>query len=138
GVIVVENHEAQGVSGARNAGLEVARAPIIAFIDDDGIADPDWLERVRSGFDDAAVIGVGGSVDPLWERRRPAWFPREFDWVIGCTYESMPKKPEPVRNLITCNMAVRRDVFDIVGGFELALGRLGTTPLGCDETEFCI
>jgi hypothetical protein len=37
-----------------------------------------------------------------------------------------------------CNMSFRRDVFDVVGGFSEDLGRVGTVPLGCEETELCL
>jgi O-antigen biosynthesis protein len=43
-----------------------------------------------------------------------------------------------VRNLIGCNMSFRRGVFGEVGGFASRLGRLGSLPLGCEETELCI
>jgi hypothetical protein len=43
-----------------------------------------------------------------------------------------------VRNLMGCNMSFRRSVFARVGGFAESLGRVGTTPLGCEETELCI
>jgi hypothetical protein len=44
----------------------------------------------------------------------------------------------PVRNPIGANMSFRRDVFDEVGGFTDALGRLGSVPVSCDETELAI
>src|SRR2546421_2735340 len=43
GVFVVENSEAPGASGSRNSGLEVAKSQIIACLDDDAVATPDWL-----------------------------------------------------------------------------------------------
>jgi hypothetical protein len=64
--------------------------------------------------------------------------PAEFDWVVGCTYRGMPTTTAPVRNLIGANMSMRRDVFEAVGGFRTDVGRVGTRPLGCEETELCI
>src|SRR5205085_69247 len=75
------------------------------------------------------VIGVGGTVEPLWLHGRPPWFPPEFDWVVGCTYCGMPEVAGPVRNLIGCNMSFRREVFEGVGGFRSGIGRIGTYPL---------
>ena len=69
---------------------------------------------------------------------RPHWFPEEFDWVVGCTHRGMPQDVAPVRNLIACNMAVRKIVFDQVGGFRNGIGPMGNYALGCEETEFCI
>jgi hypothetical protein len=44
----------------------------------------------------------------------------------------------PVRNLIGCNMSFRREIFADLGGFTAGIGRLGTRPVGCEETELCI
>ncbi len=84
------------------------------------------------------VIGVGGAIEPVWLEGRPAWFPEEFDWVVGCTYHGMPQTQTGVRNLIGCNMSFRREVFGLVGGFRDGIGRVGTRPVGCEETEICI
>jgi glycosyltransferase involved in cell wall biosynthesis len=137
-VIVVENHEPRGLSGARNSGLKIAHGQVIAFMDEDAIAAPDWLAGLLVGYDDPRVQGVGGAIEPLWHNNRPGWFPEEFDWVVGCTYRGMPETAKPVRNLIGCNMSFRREVFETVGGFRSGIGRIGTHPIGCEETELCI
>jgi GT2 family glycosyltransferase len=137
-VVAVENQEAPGLSGARNSAVAVAQGAILAFLDDDAVAAPDWLARLTQGYDDPHAIGVGGAIEPRWPDRRPGWLPPEFDWVVGCTYRGMPERRAPVRNLIGANMSFRREVFAHVGGFRGGLGRLGTRPLGCEETEFCI
>jgi hypothetical protein len=93
------------------------------------------------------VIAVGGVANPGWPvgRHRPVTLPSrhvggrgELDWVVGCTYAGQPETPQPVRNLMGCNMSFRREVFAHVGGFSEDLGRVGKTPLGCEETELCI
>ena len=138
GVVVVENVEAPGASGSRNSGLAVAKGRIIACLDDDAVAIPDWLMLLCEGFADPQVLGVGGVITPLWKENKPTWFPEEFYWVIGCTYRGMPQTVATIRNLIGANMAMRREVFDIVGGFRTEIGRIGTWPIGCEETELCI
>ncbi|MEL7209306.1 MAG: glycosyltransferase family 2 protein, partial [Actinomycetota bacterium] len=82
--------------------------------------------------------GVGGEADPAWAMGRPRWFPRQFDWVVGCSYEGLPTSAAPIRNLMGCNMAFRRSVIDEAGGFYAGLGRTGNDGHGCSETEFCI
>jgi glycosyltransferase involved in cell wall biosynthesis len=137
-VVVIDNWQAPGLSGARNSGIAAAGAELIAFIDDDAEAAPDWLERLELGFQDNHVFGVGGYVEAIWEERRPRWFPEEFDWVVGCSYRGLPEAAGNVRNLLGCNMAFRREVFQAVGGFRTGIGRIGTYPSGCEETELCI
>jgi glycosyltransferase involved in cell wall biosynthesis len=137
-LLVTENVEQRGLSGARNSGLRVASAAIVAFMDDDAMAEPDWLERLVAAYDDPAVGGAGGTISPIWDTARPSWWPTEFDWVIGCTYRGMPEKRAVVRNMIGCNMSFRRDLLDQLGGFAHGIGRIGTRPLGAEETELSI
>ena len=138
GVTVVPNRMAKGLAGGRNTGTAQARGDVVAFIDDDAAADPDWLARLADHYQNAQVMGVGGSVKPVWEAGRPQWFPPELDWVVGCSYLGMPVRPGPVRNFIGANMSFRREILADLHGFSIGLGRVGTTPLGCEETELCL
>ncbi|MCL4560300.1 MAG: glycosyltransferase [Chloroflexi bacterium] len=137
-ITAVENQQSQGLSGARNTGIAAARGDVIAFMDEDAVAAPDWVEHLIEGYQSEQILGVGGEIRPRWVDGQPAWLAEEFQWVVGCTYRGMPTSAAPVRNLIGCNMSFRREVFDIVGGFRDGIGRVGTRPLGCEETELCI
>lgn len=138
GLAVLENGEARGLSGARNTGLKCAAGQVVAFMDEDAMAEPDWLEQLAAAYSRPEVAGVGGSIVPAWSGARPPWFPEEFDWVVGCTYRGLPETVAPVRNLIGANMSFRRQVFQAAGGFRTGIGRIGKVPLGCEETELCI
>ncbi len=135
---VIANAEDRGLSGSRNTGVAAALGAVVAFLDDDAIAQPTWLEHLVAPYDDPKVLGVGGTIEALWLSGRPSAFPTEFEWVVGCTYRGIPERLSPVRNMLGANMSIRREVFDAVGGFRHGIGRIGKRPVGCEETELCI
>jgi len=148
-VTVVPNAHPRGLSGGRNTALDLVAGDVIAFLDDDAVAEPDWLAALLAPYADDSVVGVGGAARPVWPSAdsggRPLMYPAasvadrgEFDWVVGCSYRGMPTSATPIRNLMGCNMSFRRSVFSRVGAFTDGLGRVGKIPLGCEETEFCI
>ncbi|TLM83907.1 glycosyltransferase [Pseudarthrobacter sp. NamE2] len=137
-VRVVENMGPKGLSGARNTGVSLSDTDIVAFLDDDAEAAPDWLQHLVALYDDPDVLGVGGRVVPVWETGRPSYFGEELDWIVGCSHRGMPRVASEVRNVIGANMSFRLEVLRQVGGFNHSLGRRGSIPLGCEETEICI
>jgi hypothetical protein len=136
-VEIVANEGGRGLSSARNTAILRSRGEYIAFIDDDAVAHEHWLAGLLSPFDDATVVGAGGHARPLWETGAPGWLPPELLWVVGCSYAGLPESGT-VRNPLGCNMAFRADLFHRVGTFNPGIGRLGSLPLGCEETELCL
>jgi GT2 family glycosyltransferase len=137
-VVVRESRRTPGLSGSRNEALAICRAELVAFLDDDAIAAPDWLASLLHHLADPTVMGTGGYACLDWESGRPAWFPAEFDWVVGGSYRGLPERAADVRNVLGSNMAFRTELVRGVGGFHEGVGRVGTRPVGCEETELCI
>jgi glucosyl-dolichyl phosphate glucuronosyltransferase len=137
GVRVVANTCERGSSGARNTGVALATGDIMAFLDDDAVAQPGWLAALTTHYANPDVMGVGGRTTPGWATNRPRWWPPEFDWVIGCAYTG--REPGIVRNLHGGNDSFRRDVF-ANGGFppQIARSARDRRPLSGEATEFCI
>lgn len=142
GVRILPNEGQRGISTCRNTGIALSDGEILAFLDDDAIADETWLEELTRPYDDPAVIGTGGMPRPRWPGgRAPRWLPVEFYWTVGCGYRGLPTEVAPVRNPIGAAMSFRRTVFDRIGGFNKNLGPTMSVPIphgGGDETELAI
>ncbi|OBH04713.1 hypothetical protein A5696_03815 [Mycobacterium sp. E2699] len=102
-----------------NTALLLTRSEIVAFLDDDAEAAPDWLERKLAVYaTHPKVAAVGGAPRPDYAAPRPSWFPPDFDWVFGCHYRSLPDRLAPIPHLIGTSMSARRDAILAVGGFH--------------------
>ena len=118
--IVIVTRRFAGTKGSSlNTALLLTRAEIVAFLDDDAEAAPDWLERKLAVYaTHPEVFAVGGAPRPDYAAPRPSWFPPDFDWVFGCHYRSLPDRLAPVPHLIGTSMSARRDAILAVGGFH--------------------
>lgn len=126
----------QGLSYARNTGIEHARAPVIAFTDDDVRAESNWIYEIKRTFDAHPEVDyVGGKVLPLWEREPPAWLTAEHWSPLAISdygeAEFYVDVNRPVC-LVGANLAVRREVFDKVGDFATEFQRVKS---GIGSTE---
>lgn len=135
---VMSNDGRRGLSGARNTAIAASTREVVVFLDDDAVPQPGWLEDLVQPLGEGGTLVTGGAAEPRFPGPRPAFLPHELDWVVGCTYAGQPTEPGPVRNVMGCSMAFRREVFDAVGTFAEDVGRIGAVPLGCEETELCI
>ena len=110
-----------GPAGARNAGAAQCHTELVAFLDSDCVAEPDWLESLVPELGDPDLAAAGGRVLPARER---TWLER-YEAVrspldLGRT--PAPVRPQaPVPYLVTANLVVRRSAFEAVGGFDPAL-----------------
>jgi glycosyltransferase involved in cell wall biosynthesis len=133
-------HEArQGVSYARQAGIDVVRAPIIAFFDDDVRVSPNWVETILRSFDQHPEIEcIGGRVLPHWSTPPPNWLTRSH-WAPLALQDfgdaPMIVSAENPRGLISANLACRKRLLDRIGGFSPEFQRVkdGIGSLEDDE-----
>ncbi len=132
------NEENLGLLLSRNRGAELANGDIVAFIDDDAVADETWIEELVRMYEERNAIAAGGKLLPLWIARRPRWLPEEFYWMIGATHLGFPEEITEVRNTFGSNISFRRDVFLELGGFNPEMGGIkGKSMLQGGETELC-
>ena len=112
----------QGVAYARNTALAHARAPVIAFTDDDVRAAPDWIASIKRALDDHPEVDcVGGRVLPRWPGAPPKWLTPEHWSPLAITdYGDKPFYTHAgyQRCLVTANLAFRREVFERIGLFS--------------------
>lgn len=129
-----------GLSHARNVAVRLARAPLIAFLDDDAVADADWLAALVRAFDSMGEgVGViGGRVRPRWVAPRPAWLSDDLLGYLSVVDLGEELRPLRVGEWVAgANIAYRVEALREVGGFSPALGRVGAgiALMSNDEIE---
>lgn len=133
---VVEERQ-QGLSYARNRGWMEAKGEFVAYIDDDAVACPDWalciIDFIKR-HPDASIFG--GPYDPFYIVSPPDWFPSEYGKL------SLGGKERPI--IIGCewingsNMIIRKELFNIYGGFDERLGMKACITAYGEEINFFI
>ena len=108
---------------------------MVAFIDDDAIAHPQWLEQLLGSFaQDAAIASVGGKIIPAWQSPRPIWLLDYFLRYYSCLdLGAGPLFLKPGQFLVGTNMAFKKEILQQCQGFSEKLGRKGHNLISCDE-----
>jgi GT2 family glycosyltransferase len=116
-----------GLSAARNLGLQEAKGQIIAYTDDDCMADEEWVARLAAAFEDGQWVACGGPNLPPPPRG-------EVEAIVAAA----PGAPAHVmlddveaEHLPGCNLAVRREALEAIGGFRAHYRTAG------DDVDVC-
>ncbi len=137
-----EREDRSGLDPARNCGFRAARHDIVAYTDDDVQVDPDWLIGVARGFADPTIACVTGLICPL-ELETPAQILFEHYGGMGKGYWPKIFDPTAMTHLdliaahhvgVGANMAFRRNVLDLLGGFDPHLD-VGTPSNGAGDLD---
>ena len=135
-VVIHCNDRNRGLSESRNAGVELASGDVVAFMDDDAVAHPDWIERLVALYERHDAVAAGGRMAARWVAGEPSFLPAEFLFLVGVTHRGFPREECEVRNTFGSNISFRREVFEACGGFEANLGLTGDDNVQGEETEF--
>lgn len=116
-----------GLSNARNTGMRLAEGTVVAYIDDDAFADPDWLFFMVLALLEQGASAVGG----------PNLSPSDEGFTAQCVHHS-PGNPthvllgdEMAEHVPGCNMAYLKADLESIGGFDVTHRAAG------DDVDVC-
>jgi glycosyltransferase involved in cell wall biosynthesis len=129
-----------GLSVARNRGAAVAKAAVLAYLDDDAEASTDWLAVLWAVFEQEEKVAIaGGKVTLIWppDTAPPDWLSDDLASSLGAydLGDELTYIQDPTLTPRGLNYAVRRTFLSAVGGFDTHLGRVGTNLLSNEEQQ---
>jgi glucosyl-dolichyl phosphate glucuronosyltransferase len=117
-----------GLSSSRNFGIHSSKGDYVAFIDDDCITNPHWLEEIHKGIKKGAEI-LGGPLRPMFKANPPVWWD-EYD--LGYFVGVGNSKDKAIWG---ANMIFKRSVFDKIGYFNTKIGRQKGKLFACEDAQ---
>ena len=128
----------QGLSAARNKGIEEAKGDIIIYVDDDALVDTDYIRIYAEHFSaHPETMAAGGPIEPLYETEEPKWMSPYTKALLTAwmNYGDQVREYPNGRYPGGGNAAYRKVVFDKVGLFNTELGRKGSALLASEEKD---
>lgn len=132
--LVLIEEPRKGLGYARNAGTRRANGAYVAFLDDDALAPPEWLQTIVETIEACRVrpTAVGGPILPLYEAPKPAWFKDEYETR---TYGATQRLLHRGETLSGSNMVFEKCALERSGGFRVHLGMRGNYLSVGEETD---
>lgn len=127
----------QGLSNARNKGIDVALGEVILFTDDDVLPEPDWMATIVTRMAALKLDACGGYIAPIWEKRPPKWLTNRFHGFLAIRMEREDEYiiRTPSEAPFGANMAFRKEVFKKIGKFDTSRGRKGKILASGEDGE---
>lgn len=127
----------QGLSHARNHGIDAATGEFVVFTDDDVLPAPDWLATLVGGMRRFDAAAAGGYIEPLWQAQPPPWLTERFYGFLALRTDAVgPREVHDEAEMpFGASLAFARRIFSQVGVFDPALGRKGQVLAGGEETD---
>jgi len=138
GTFIYLTESQQGASFARNTGAAHSKGQWICFMDDDAIANSNYVENILKHIETKPyAIGFGGRIIPKYIPAEPKWMSYYVSSLVGnFDYASTACAFEYGKYPLESNMIVRKDIYDSIGGFNVALpGVVGTLRIGGEGKE---
>ena len=128
----------QGKSHALNAGIRAAQGVILAFVDDDVMVDPMWLQNLTAHIGTDGSQGAGGRIVPDRTFSAPRWLAVAGRYALAplAMFDLGNEARDLTEPPFGTNMAFRKTMFEKYGGFRTDLGPRPGSEIRNEDTEF--
>ncbi len=127
-----------GLAYARNTGLLAASGEIAVFLDDDAVADPYFLARLRTAYEATGASAIGARVEVRWEAKRPHWLSDDMLDMLGYFAPASERlQLSETQNFSSCGFSVKIEALRAIGNFSAFLSKRMRAPTSTEVADLC-